>query len=118
VVWGAGKVELAHRHVYKNEIGEIADGMLVCHTCDNPSCVNPEHLFIGTNDDNMKDRDKKNRVAHGDAHYKAKLSSDDVSKIKRRLDVGDKQEDVADDFGVCRGTISAIATGRTWRRVN
>ena len=118
VAWNGDKVELAHRIVYRSEIGEIDEGMCVCHKCDNPGCVNPQHLFLGTNDDNMRDRDRKGRVAHGDTHYKSRLSSKDAVQIKSRLQTGERQRDIAMDFGVCRATISAISTGRTWKRAN
>lgn len=65
--WGYGqfkyerKMQLAHRVSYVLHKGEIPDGLLVCHECDNPKCVNPDHLFLGTSSDNARDRNKKNR---------------------------------------------------------
>lgn len=62
----------AHRFSYNHFKGFIADGLFVLHNCDNPSCVNPDHLFLGTHDDNMKDAVRKNRFPKGDNHYMRK----------------------------------------------
>lgn len=70
----------AHRLSYETFIGPIADGMEVCHRCDNPSCVNPEHLFLGTRQDNIDDREAKqrNNPPKGSSNGRAKLSEADV----------------------------------------
>ncbi len=76
--------EIAHRWSYWYHKGNPT-GMFVCHTCDNPSCVNPAHLWLGTAKDNTKDRNKKNRQAKEENNGNAKLSNADVYNIKHNL---------------------------------
>ena len=74
----AGRSMLAHRAVYEDVYGPVPDGLLVCHHCDNPMCVNPGHLFLGTYQDNYNDMKAKGRNRHnlqrGDTHHLAKLT--------------------------------------------
>lgn len=64
----------------------LPDGMLGCHTCDNPWCVNPLHVFPGTMKDNLRDASRKGRTEHGERHHSAKLSNDAVYKIRELFD--------------------------------
>lgn len=118
--YGLGKVGgrcfRAHRLSWELHRGPIPAGLHVCHRCDTPACVNPEHLFLGTHDDNMRDRDEKGRnVNHcGTLHGNAKLSDDDVRAI--RLD-GRNQRDIARAYGVSQSQIWCIKRRRTWRHV-
>lgn len=109
----------AHRFSYKRFRGPIPPGMLVCHTCDNPPCVNPEHLFLGTNADNVADRERKGRGrrAIGSLAGHAKLNERKVLRIKQRLAAGANQSAVARQYGVDQCAINHIARGRTWRHV-
>lgn len=116
-----GKNRLAHRLSYSFYIGEIPDGMLVCHKCDNPSCVNPDHFFIGTNDDNMIDMSKKGRakggVVRGEEHGYTKLKNSHILAIREACDFGVEQQWLADFFSVTQKTISNIYRRKTWGHV-
>lgn len=107
------ETRLAHRYSYELAYGEIPNGLHVCHHCDNPSCVNPRHLFISNNWGNVQDRDEKNRVAHGSKHRAAKLTEFDVAFIRRS---GRTVTNLSAMFGVSAATISEIRSGKSWRR--
>ena len=110
----------AHRYAWILRNGEIPDGLFVCHRCDNPPCVNPDHLFLGTHQDNMDDMDKKGRRAlapRGQSHYASKLSEDDVRVIRQMLRDGHSAASVATGFGVASSVISEIKTGKAWKSV-
>lgn len=122
-----GKKTNAHQMSWLLYFGEIPEGMGVLHTCDNPPCCNPEHLFLGTNADNVKDKMKKGRhksggflfgefhPLHGVNHPSNKLSEDDVLEIVR-LNKTEKYTNIelANMYGVSKGAISGIICGRTW----
>ena len=89
----------AHRVYYEKLVGEIPEGHVVCHTCDNPSCVNPSHLFLGTHKDNMQDARKKGRLSCVDTKS-AKLTWDQVDEIRSRYAQYETQTSLAKKFGV------------------
>ena len=110
-----GKLERAHRVAWIKAYGVIPDGMSVLHRCDIPSCVNPNHLFLGTQKDNMRDMCKKNRGLTGEDAPQAKLSNNDVIKIiKDHRGV----TFVARDYGVAPSTISSIRSGKSWKKLS
>lgn len=114
-----GRKELAHRVAWLlTHEGIIPDGLQVLHTCDVPACVNLNHLWLGTQADNLRDMDAKGRRAVGEAHGSAKLTEPQVSLI-RLLHAGGKlsQQQLAHIFGVHRGTIRPIIAGKTWQAV-
>ena len=113
-VGGSGNSRRAHRVAYELFKGPIPVGFRVCHKCDVPSCVNPDHLFCGTDADNISDRDNKNRTARGKLNGKSKLNEDLVRLI--RTD-GRSERALAADLGFHRGTIHAVRSGRTWGHV-
>jgi hypothetical protein len=91
--------------------------MFVCHRCDNPPCVNPAHLFLGTAADNNRDRHAKGRsknLDRGARHPKAKLTELQVAELRRLRLRGWIQADLAVRFGISRGNISKIVNGRSY----
>lgn len=115
-----GKNRRSHRVAWIIAFGVIPSGLFVCHKCDNPSCVNPRHLFLGTNQDNIDDRERKgrNRPPRGEKHWKHKLTKEQVSEIRRcygYYGVGGKSSlELAKIFGVDPSTIQRIAKKETW----
>ena len=107
-----GKPWMAHRVSYEIANGSIPSGHYVCHHCDNPCCVNPSHLFVGTQQDNMRDAQQKNRRSVGEQHPNSKLTTRDVSEIRDELASGMRQVDIAAAHGVRQSIISEIKTGR------
>lgn len=102
-----GKNVRSHRLLLEMCGVNIPDNKVVCHKCDNPSCVNPDHLFVGTQFDNMADMTKKGRRFF-------KINSEDAMRIKDMLRCGAKQQSIADWFGVSNQLISAINCGHNW----
>ena len=106
----------AHRFSYKLHNGEIPKGLSVLHSCDNPSCVNPEHLFLGTHRDNMKDRYNKNRQAKGESNGNSKLTEKDVLEIKRLKGVMTLKE-IGKIYSVDLSVIGNIFNNKIWKHI-
>jgi len=127
-----GTTVLAHRlswfMKYGAELlrrGNNAEGMCMLHICDNPPCVNPDHLFLGTKADNNEDMVRKGRNSHlggkglnkGARNGQVKLDEEKVVEIRKLLRQGVTQAELGRMFGVHRGTIGEIHRGRNWRHV-
>lgn len=95
-----------HRYVFEQTYGKIDKGLCVCHKCDVPNCVNPEHLFVGTHKDNMRDRAKKGK------NNWMKLS---VAQVKKIILDTRMQSVIAKDYGVSRALICMIKSGKLER---
>lgn len=100
----------AHRASWEAFKGFAPGVMIVCHACDNPSCVNPDHLFLGTPADNAQDRDAKgrNRAPTVETHPLYKLTAADRDAIRQLRADGAKLKEIADEFGVSFQTVSEI----------
>lgn len=109
-----GVAFLGHRLAAELAFGQIPLGQVVRHKCDNPGCVNPFHLELGTHQDNMDDRNKRGRQASGQRHANAKLTDEMVASIRQRLANGEKGRHIAKDYGVTESTVSTIKTGKHW----
>lgn len=107
----------AHRMSYMLFVGDIPPKSDVCHRCDNRACVNPDHLFVGSRLENMRDAVNKGRQAKGQRLPGAKLDEAKVIEIRARLKQGDKPKDIAASFGVWSHTIRNIKRGITWNHV-
>lgn len=144
--WTAGKLHFghgaftvkrrpiaAHRMSWMITNGPIPDGMCVLHHCDNPSCCNPSHLFIGTKTDNNKDRDSKNRQAQGlrSGRYtkphrnavgvrngRAKLSEHHIEEIKELRSGGFTLSAIASNYGLGTSQVWRIVRGQSWKCLN
>lgn len=122
-------VMTAHRFSYEHFSGEkIPPGMCACHRCDNPACVNPNHLFLGTQTENQADKKAKGRISRGEKHsltvkpkaprgsdnHASVLSEADIPKILEMRKRGNTHKEIAEHFGVAKSTIVAIFCGINW----
>ena len=113
---GTRKSVSTHRLSYELHYGEIPQGMEICHKCDNPCCINPDHLFVGTRQDNIDDRERKgrNNPPKGEKNAKAKLTEKDVLDIRNKRAAGKSFGKLAKEYGVCRKTIQNAVSGKSW----
>jgi hypothetical protein len=116
------KIKLLHRLAYEQKHGEIPPRMMVCHKCDNPHCINPDHLFLGTSQDNVDDMVKKGRQSHhgspglpGEKHPQCKLTENQVLEIRAYQGVTDKA--IAQIYGISTVNINNIRNRKIWTHI-
>jgi hypothetical protein len=117
VFWNGRKLVGAHRVAYELMVGPIPTGLCVLHRCDNPPCINPTHLFLGTNLDNIADKISKGRTVKGEASVHAKLTEAKVLEIRRRRASGESLVSLAKEFGVAYPTICGVVYRKTWKHL-
>jgi predicted XRE-type DNA-binding protein len=107
----------AHREAYERTFGEIPDGQVIRHSCDNRKCCNPGHLSAGTHADNVLDKVSRNRQSRGETMWNHLLKERNVKQIRRLGSIGMKQKDLAKMFKICRPSISKIINKKAWKHV-
>ena len=123
LVWHDGGMKRAHRVAWELERGPVPNGLVLDHICRVRSCINPDHLFIGTARDNVGDaiakgrrpRMQQVRRAIGENHGRALLTEDDVRFIRSHRALGSRS--LAMRFGVARSTVKNVLAGETWRHL-
>ena len=112
------KTIAAHRDVYEKNVGPIPEGMVIRHSCDNPRCINIDHLLIGTQKENVKDREdrKRGNPPTGTRNTNAKLDDDKVRAIRLRSD--ESVSKLAKEFGVTRRVIYLVIKRDAWSHVD
>ena len=113
--WGDSPV-YAHRVSYLLNHGPIPSDVKVCHTCDNPPCCNPAHLFLGDDLANLRDMANKDRCAYGERNGMSRLTESNIIAIRKMKANGIRQSDIAKKFGISDPHVSDIVRGKKWRR--
>lgn len=113
-----GKDVRSHRVAYVLAHGTIPENMQVCHSCDNPPCCNPKHLFLGTNKDNNNDKVRKMRHGIGEKNGRAKLTEEEVLEIREKYKTKKYfHKDLAKDYNVSIAVIARVTRGDSWSHV-
>lgn len=114
-----GKIELAHRISWILHNGKIPEHVCVCHRCDNPSCCNPDHLFLGNTQDNCLDKEAKNRgnQPKGSKHYNSKLKENQIIQMRNLREKGFTYLEISKKFGISRCHVGLIIRRECWKHV-
>src|SRR6202035_1883893 len=109
---------LVHRLSYELEYGPIPHNLMVCHHCDNPCCVRPDHLFLGTNDDNIQDKLDKGRQTKGTTVPSSKVTEEQVTEIRKRYIAGGiTKTALAHEYGLGKPAMGDILNRVTWKHL-
>lgn len=109
---------MAHRAAYEAFHGPPPAELLVCHKCDVRNCVNPEHLFLGTQKENLGDAKAKDRIPRNEHHYAAKLTPETVRAMRALRAGGMMLKDIAAKFGLHKNHVGSVCRGERWGHVD
>ena len=113
-----GKRIYLHREALENKLGRpIQEGMMVLHSCANKTCINPEHLYEGTQQDNVANTVAAKRHSYGSSRPMAKLTEHTAYSVLQRLDAGDSGTEIATALGVDASQVSRLKNGKAWNHV-
>lgn len=115
--WPTRRSVGAHRFSWEFHNGPIPEGMFVCHHCDVPRCVRPDHLFLGTNADNMRDMKQKDRAARGERNGQVKLVEEQVRAIYQRAVNGEQSSVIASAYGTSTTHVRQITRCERWKHL-
>lgn len=107
----------AHRFAWEIANGHSPGNRMVLHSCDNPPCCNPRHLYLGDAKRNAMDRSERLRGKHGEAHHRAKLTAENVREMRRRREAGETIVALGEEFGVNHTQVSMVCRRKNWRHV-
>lgn len=112
-----GRSQLAHRMTYAVKVGDIPEDRVVMHTCNNPKCVNPNHLRLGTQGENVRDMFQKGRALRptGELHHRSKLTADQVLEIRQLAESGVPRREIVERYPVNLTAIGRIINRQTWK---
>ena len=122
-IYYLGYMQKASRVSWQLNYGAIPENTMVCHHCDNPACVRPDHLFLGNHTTNAQDmaakgrqvfQRKPERAKRGEEHYCAKLTADDIRAIRQRHDQGEGMQSIADAYHISKQTVWRVVRRLTW----
>ena len=113
--YGLFKSQLVHREVFRLFTGERPE--VVMHTCDNPRCINPQHLVAGSHAANLQDKLRKGRQAKGSANGRAKLTEKQITRIRKQRLAGKSYATLQALYGISRATVWRVLSGASWGHV-